>query len=178
MGITMQVSGQYKEVADLTPSGAIVAFGGTTAPTGWLLCDGTAVSRTIYADLFNAIGTNFGSGDGSTTFNLPDLRGAAPAGAGTSVGYTQNETLALGTKYNDQIQGHKHLEGAYYSPVFTNAMFGYISGPSASPNVQDRGVSGTVEIYTGEATVSTHGTVRPGDTTHGKLVGVNFIIKI
>ena len=60
------------------PAGSITMFGGNTAPTGWLICDGTAVSRTANADLFTAIGTTFGNGDGSTTFNLPDIRGLWP----------------------------------------------------------------------------------------------------
>lgn len=54
------------------PIGAIAAFGGSIAPTGWLICDGSAISRTTYAALFAVIGTKYGSGDGSTTFNLPD----------------------------------------------------------------------------------------------------------
>lgn len=53
-------------------TGSILEWGGTTAPAGYLLCDGSAVSRTTYADLFDVTGTRFGSGDGSTTFNLPD----------------------------------------------------------------------------------------------------------
>jgi len=57
------------------PSGEVSYFAMSTAPTGWLKCNGAAISRTTYADLFVAIGTTFGSGDGSTTFNLPDLRG-------------------------------------------------------------------------------------------------------
>ncbi|MBP8178734.1 MAG: tail fiber protein [Spirochaetes bacterium] len=57
------------------PSGCIMAYGGTTAPSGWLACDGSAVSRTTYAALYAVIGNAYGSGDGSTTFNLPDLRG-------------------------------------------------------------------------------------------------------
>ena len=56
-------------------TGTIVAFGGSVAPSGWLLCDGSAVSRTTFADLFTTIGTRWGIGDGTTTFNLPDLRG-------------------------------------------------------------------------------------------------------
>lgn len=56
------------------PSGTILPFGGSSAPAGFLLCDGTAVSRTTFANLFTAVGTAFGSGDGSTTFNVPDLR--------------------------------------------------------------------------------------------------------
>lgn len=58
-----------------TPAGAVMAFAMNTAPTGWLKCNGAAVSRTTYADLFTAISTTYGVGDGSTTFNLPDLRG-------------------------------------------------------------------------------------------------------
>jgi hypothetical protein len=61
--------------APSTPSGAVSHFAMNTAPTGWLKANGAAVSRTTYAALFSAIGTTFGSGDGSTTFNLPDLRG-------------------------------------------------------------------------------------------------------
>ena len=57
------------------PSGAVMYFAGQTAPAGWLKANGAAVSRTAYAALFAAIGTTYGAGDGSTTFNLPDLRG-------------------------------------------------------------------------------------------------------
>ncbi len=57
------------------PAGSMVDFAGSTAPSGWLMTDGAAVSRTVYADLFASIGTAYGVGDGSTTFNLPDFRG-------------------------------------------------------------------------------------------------------
>jgi microcystin-dependent protein len=62
------------------PAGCVMPFAGTTPPDGWLLCYGQAVSRTGYSDLFAAIGTTYGAGDGSTTFNLPDLRGRVAAG--------------------------------------------------------------------------------------------------
>jgi len=65
------------------PSGVLMPLAGTALPSGWLLCDGTAVSRTTYAALFAAIGIGFGGGDGSTTFNLPDLRGRVIAGIDT-----------------------------------------------------------------------------------------------
>lgn len=64
-------------------AGTIKMFAGSVAPDGWLLCNGQAVSRTTYSKLFNVIGTTYGEGDGSTTFNLPDLRGRVPLGAGT-----------------------------------------------------------------------------------------------
>ena len=68
----------------IVPPGMIAPYAGKTAPEGWLLCDGSAVSRTTYADLYAAIGTTYGAGNGSTTFTLPDLRGRVPAGANAS----------------------------------------------------------------------------------------------
>jgi microcystin-dependent protein len=68
--------------------GKIAMHGGATAPAGWLLCDGSAVSRQTYAGLFAVLGTTWGAGDGSTTFNLPDIRGRAPIGAGQGSGLT------------------------------------------------------------------------------------------
>lgn len=62
------------------PAGAIMPYAGTTAPAGFLFCQGQAVSRTTYARLFDAIGTTYGVGDGSTTFNVPDLGGRVAAG--------------------------------------------------------------------------------------------------
>ena len=62
------------------PVGCVIPFAGAAAPTGWLLCQGQAVSRTTYAQLFSVIGTTYGSGDGSTTFNLPDMRGRVAVG--------------------------------------------------------------------------------------------------
>ncbi len=78
--------GRARELARLpsrnadAKAGTISPFGGASAPDGWLLCYGQAVSRTTYADLFTAIGTTHGAGDGSTTFNLPDLRGRSAFG--------------------------------------------------------------------------------------------------
>ena len=62
------------------PAGAVLPYAGNSIPSNWLLCDGSAVSRTTYADLFTAIGTTYGAGDGSTTFNLPDTTGQVIAG--------------------------------------------------------------------------------------------------
>ena len=67
-----------------TPVGSISLFAGTTAPNGWLICDGSAVSRTTYANLFSVIGTTYGSGNGSTTFNIPNLKGKVPVGLDSS----------------------------------------------------------------------------------------------
>ena len=102
-------------------TGIVVPWGDSTVPSGFLECDGTAVSRTTYADLFAVIGTTYGSGDGSTTFNVPDLTdrlivGKSPtkalastggantvAGAGNITGNTGNTTLGTPT-----IASHTH----------------------------------------------------------------------
>lgn len=75
----------------LAPVGVVQAFAGSTTPEGWLLCDGSAVSRTDYADLYTVIGDAYGAGDGSTTFNLPNLvdkfiEGSAAAGTEKTAG--------------------------------------------------------------------------------------------
>ena len=69
---------------NIVPAGMIVMYGGSTAPSGWLICDGRAVSRTTYSRLFSAIGTTYGAGDGSSTFNLPNFKGRVPVGLDTS----------------------------------------------------------------------------------------------
>jgi microcystin-dependent protein len=75
----------YDGLSVASPTGIIVPFGGSSAPTGWLIADGDDISRSTYASLFSVIGTAYGEGDGSTTFNLPDLRGKVSLGSGTSV---------------------------------------------------------------------------------------------
>lgn len=80
------LEGTLNTTTGIGPAGIMHQFAGAVAPNGYLLCNGSAVSRTDYADLFNVIGTTYGAGDGSTTFNVPDMRGRVP------VGYNPNET--------------------------------------------------------------------------------------
>lgn len=101
----------------IQPAGIIQMYAGSTAPTNWLLCDGTAVSRTTYSSLFSAIGTNYGVGNGSTTFNLPNLtnRMAMGKGAGSfatlgSTGGAETISLALG---NMPAHSHYTLNNSY-----------------------------------------------------------------
>lgn len=89
------------------PSGAIAAWPLASAPNGFLICDGAAVSRTTFASLFSVIGETYGPGDGSTTFNLPDYRGRGLVGLGTHAdvnAVTDNDGAALG----DRRPKHKH----------------------------------------------------------------------
>lgn len=109
--------------AYLVPTSTILSYGGDSAPAGFLLCDGTAVSRTDYATLFAVVGVRFGSGDGTSTFNTPDLRGrflrGRDAGAGRDPdvgsrtamnpgGATGNN---VGSVQDHQFQSHTHTSG-------------------------------------------------------------------
>ncbi len=88
---------------DVFEPGSIVAFGGSGTPAGWLDCDGSAVSRTTYSDLFSAIGTTWGPGDGSTTFNVPDFQGRAPIGSGTGSGLSPRAVGDAGGEEDHQL---------------------------------------------------------------------------
>lgn len=79
-GVTSNIQSQIDNIGGTLPSGSLVPYAGSSAPSGFLLCYGQEVSRSTYADLFSAIGTTYGVGDGSTTFNIPDLRGRTVAG--------------------------------------------------------------------------------------------------
>ena len=84
------------------PTGVVLPFAGSSAPTGFLLCDGAAVSRTTYATLFALIGTTYGSGDGSTTFNVPNTSGVFIQGVGTQTISSKSFVAgSLGTKSRD-----------------------------------------------------------------------------
>lgn len=76
------------------PTGSLTAFAATTAPPGWVECDGRAINRSVNSDLFNVIGTTFGNGDGSTTFNVPDLRGEFVRGWDDSRGVDSGRSFA------------------------------------------------------------------------------------
>lgn len=86
--------------------GAVSAFAMPTPPTGWLVCDGSTVSRTEYADLFATIGTLWGHGDEVTTFNLPDLRGEFVRGFDAGRGVDDGRAFA--SAQNDELKSHRH----------------------------------------------------------------------
>ena len=95
------------------PAGIVLPFAGSTAPQGYLLCDGSAVDRTTYADLFTAIGTVYGAGDGSTTFNLPNLSGRVVLGVSQShvLGTTGGEATHVLTE--QELPAHSHTVPAH-----------------------------------------------------------------
>lgn len=146
--------------------GSIIPFGGSVIPTCFLLCDGSAISRTGYSDLFAVIGTTFGIGDGSTTFNLPDLREAVPKGAGLtskSNSHYDADGVAVGEFVEDRLQEHKHMLSTW------EVTSGASGGPDYSANIDD--ISTTTQYTLNVANA------RTGVTTEVKAVGVNYIIK-
>ena len=103
------------------PAGAVQTFAISSAPTGWLSCDGSAVSRSTYSHLFAAICTTFGTGDGSTTFNVPDLRGEFIRGLDSGRGVDSGRVL--GSPQADEIKSHQH-----YTPTITRTQFDSTGG--------------------------------------------------
>jgi hypothetical protein len=159
----------------ITEVGSVYGSARSITPSGYLLCDGSLVNRTSYSRLFNVISTIYGNGDGSTTFALPDLRGAVPRGAGTSSGYTQNVTVALGSKDNDAVQGHKHRHGNTASTY-------NIGWDGAGGSIYDMGVvSGSSGILYGDSqsiiSDGSNGSPRTTTETKMKNLGMNFFIK-
>jgi len=144
-------------VGGVVPSGTILPFAGQIIPIGYLLCDGSAVSRTTYSNLFSVIGTYYGAGDGSTTFNLPDLRGRAPFGVGAS------GIVNIGEKGGEQMHTLTVAEMPSHNHSLRN------TGTTASPSsgyAAGRGSGWTG--YTG------------GNKPHNNMPpyqGVNYIIK-
>lgn len=138
------------------PTGGIVQYGGVSAPTSWLFCDGAAVERSTYADLFAALGglsSPYGLGNNVSTFNVPDLRGRVPMGAGTGAGGGLSSTgrpiggqgltpRALGAYDGDERlhahthtdSGHTHPYDLYYSNTGTTGGSTGIPGTGSSPN--------------------------------------------
>lgn len=141
------------QVASSTPAGAVMAFAMTTAPTGWLECDGAEVSRTTYSNLFAAIGTTFGAGDGAldpptdpaTTFNIPDMRGVfvrgwANAKANVDADNMYDAGRNFGTEQADAFKSHSHtFKGA------TGSSGSGTSSRDSVPETQNTGLTGDVE---------------------------------
>lgn len=142
-------TGQFKDLkvktSDTLPIGTQVAYGGTVPPTGWLICDGSAVSRTTYAELFKVIGTSYGAGDGSTTFNLPNKKGRVSAGydstnskfnaIGKKLGEETHTHIINGTSLTlEQIPSHNHSGTTNWAGEHAHTFNGYAPNRMATGN--------------------------------------------
>ena len=178
-----QVTTMQPFVGATVPPGAIVAFGGVTPPSGWLLCDGTEVSRTgTTAALFAVVGIAHGSGDGSTTFNLPDYRGrflrGHDGGAGhdpdrlTRTAPTTGATVGdvVGSLQGSEILSHSHL-------IYANAVSSGGGGPiqwGLPPGSHDHGLANLFPSSGLTWTVDAYG----GNETRPVNAAVNYMIKL
>lgn len=168
-----------QDVVNSVPVGTIVPYMGTTAPAGWLLCDGSVISRTTYANLFSVIGNSCGNGNGSTTFNLPDFRGRFLRGFDGTAGNDPDASSRIamnsggntgnnvGSLQEDAFQGHKHqtLQG---NGAGTN--INYI--PPSDGTFQGYYTNTSLPIYDGIS-----GNPRYTSETRPKNAYVNYIIK-
>ena len=139
--------------AGAVPVGTIAFHGATTAPSGWLLCYGQAISRTTYSDLFTSISTTYGVGDGTTTFNLPDIRGRVIAGQDDMGGTSANRLTGQSGGLNGDTLGA--TGGAETHQLTVTEM-------PAHTHTQD--VSGTQSVATTGGTAADNGTSQTGST--------------
>jgi len=194
-GATSNIQAQINAItaSGTVPAGGMMDFGGTVAPTGWLLCDGSAVSRSTYANLFSAISTTWGAGDGSTTFNVPNMTrrtgmGSGGSGTGTignAVGNTGGEeghtltqselSVALGTASSSVTDpGHVHSltgrnAGGAQNLIFAN------TGNSAAGSTN---LSGSVGSATTGISVGTTITNALGGNAHNNIQPSAIVLKI
>lgn len=148
-----------------SPAGVISPFAGASenVPEGWLLCDGSEVSRTQYAKLFKTIGTLYGEGDGNTTFNLPDLRGRFVLGSNNS-GYDLaktggEEAHALSV---DELASHTHTQQSHSHTISADSAGSHTHTATTSSNGS--------HTHTGSGTTSSNG-VHAHSTDRGTAVG-------
>lgn len=179
----------FGQIQSVAAPGVVVMYAGTTAPSGSLMCNGAAVSRTAYERLFAAIGTTYGSGDGSTTFNVPNLSGRVVVGVGSAGGLGATGGAAEVALTEPQLPSHTHTgttsaagnhshqyqQGQLYTNVPNSGSVtrGYIDGGGSGPNNRDTEVSGNhTHTFTTNPTGSgqAHNNMQP-------YVVMNYIIK-
>lgn len=185
------VAAKAEAIATSVLTGEIKMYSGSAAPSGYLLCDGTAVSRTTYATLYGVVGDRFGQGNGSTTFNLPDMRGRFARGWDNGVGRDPDKAsrtaMATGGATGDNIgsiqgQATKRPATAFTTNDPGNHTHSYqLSGiGTASNNIPEKS-DGNSTIYNGTTSgggAHTHSITGGGDNeTRPINVYLNFIIK-
>lgn len=145
---------------DSFPVGMVTPFAGANAPEGWLICDGSEVSMTQYKALYDVIGDLYGTATNPANFVLPDLRETTPVGVGIGKG-AMHDAVTLGQFKDDQIQNVSNTSVA--QNITNSSTWGFQGAVTAELNAKSR-------------TFAQAG-YRTGDTTHGKILGMNYIIK-
>lgn len=163
-------------VPEGVPTGTVVAFAASSPPSGWLVCNGAAVSRTTYAALFAVIGTTFGDGDGSTTFNLPDLRGEFVRGFDAGRGVDSGRVF--GSAQASQNLSHTHTASTDTAGSHSHTAPLGLSGTGAfdMPATGNMGVASstsTAGAHSHAVTVSSSG----GAEARPRNVALLYIIK-
>lgn len=165
------------------PSGTLTPYAGSSTPSGWLLCDGSAVSRTTYASLFTAISTTYGVGDGSSTFNLPDLRGRVPVGKDNMGGSAASRVTTAGSGIDGATLG---ATGGAQNVTLTAAESGLPShshtvayGPGAGAGTPTIGANGDISNTPGYLSTSSAGGSDASSAHNNMPPGLvaNYIIK-
>lgn len=153
-----------------TPVASVLWFGANTPPTGFLECDGAAISRTTFAPLFAIVGTVFGVGDGSTTFNIPDLRGEGIRGWDNGRGVDTGRVFG-----SAQLDAFQNFTG-----TFTNRQSPIVGTPTGVFSGADSGISGAVNASDGTIVTfdpSTGAGIRTATETRGRNVALLPCIK-
>lgn len=163
--VTVVAAGGYSAL----PPGSMMPFGGTAAPVGYYICNGTAVSRSTDAALYGVLGTRYGTGDGSTTFNVPDLRGytivgKSDAGMFATVGATTGAlTVAL---TSDELAAHTHFIARDVDSASTltlaNALArGHVVASDESYDLKGAGTPADVGLSSPTGSGTAHANVQP-----------------
>ena len=154
----------WGEIANGVPAGSVFTFATTTVPSGYLECNGAAVSRSTYASLFSSISTTWGVGDGSSTFNLPDLRGQFVRGWDNSAGVDSGRSFA--SSQSDQNKEHNHTASTTsLTGGIRKISEGFGAGGSAT-GVFTKTQDGTNTITGSSSTSSVGGVDFDGSHTH------------
>lgn len=161
----------YVDIA--MPSGAVMSFAMSTAPSGWLICDGSAVSRTAYAALYAAIGSTWGAGDGSTTFNIPDFRGAFLRGFDNGRGYDTGRVFA--SYEADAFASHNH---SVSDPGHSHVVVGAAINGTGSGNTVAGALLGVTNATTTAATTGISIASTGGAETRPKNYAIQYCIKV
>jgi len=182
-GILQLPGGGTGQTTSIVPAGAILLWGNATPPSGWLICNGSAISRTTYSTLFSVMGTTFGSGDGSTTFNIPNYQGSKPIGVNVTYTLASTGGSATTTFSTSNIPAHNHTASVSDPGHSHNTNILVMDSSARGGNSGVRTNAGNGSTYQTD-TVTTGISVSTGNTGSGTAattispyLAMHFIVK-